>query len=338
MNETAVIETADEAARGNERTSGCACPRAPEYIALARLALSGLADIVAAARGDGRRPQARADRGRLELGPARVRRRAAASSRSRTSSPATRSPSRSSTTGRASTRTGRRRSRARSSREGGLGIAIIRTIADEFELELAARRARLAPSLREAAAPAGLIVVNSDNDAAEAPRRLRTARRSRTGVTRTAPRGAAGRRRRRHRARRPDRAPRRDVGGERDERRGPGGRGGARTARSSRRRADGAAYRLRLVAHDPAAYERFYNVVANPTLWFLQHYLWGLGSAPDSARSSTRRGARATSRQRGVRRGDARGARPRARRGGSLPRLPPLSRAAARAGGAARRS
>jgi trehalose 6-phosphate synthase len=45
--------------------------------------------------------------------------------------------------------------------------------------------------------------------------------------------------------------------------------------------ADGAGYRLRLVAHDPAAYDRFYNVLANPTLWFLQHYLWGLGSAPD---------------------------------------------------------
>src|SRR5947209_12596399 len=45
--------------------------------------------------------------------------------------------------------------------------------------------------------------------------------------------------------------------------------------------ADGATYRLRLVTHDPAAYHRFYNVVANPTLWFLQHYLWGLGSAPN---------------------------------------------------------
>jgi trehalose 6-phosphate synthase len=44
---------------------------------------------------------------------------------------------------------------------------------------------------------------------------------------------------------------------------------------------DGASYRLRLVAHDPAAYDRYYNVLANPTLWFLQHYLWGLGSAPD---------------------------------------------------------
>jgi trehalose 6-phosphate synthase len=45
--------------------------------------------------------------------------------------------------------------------------------------------------------------------------------------------------------------------------------------------ADGSPYRLRLVAHDPAAYDRFYNELANPTLWFLQHYLWGLGSAPD---------------------------------------------------------
>jgi trehalose 6-phosphate synthase len=44
--------------------------------------------------------------------------------------------------------------------------------------------------------------------------------------------------------------------------------------------ADGATYRLRLVTHDRETYHRFYNVVANPTLWFLQHYLWGLGSAP----------------------------------------------------------
>ena len=44
---------------------------------------------------------------------------------------------------------------------------------------------------------------------------------------------------------------------------------------------DGAEYRLRLVAHDQEAYDRYYNVLANPTLWFLQHYLWGLGSAPD---------------------------------------------------------
>jgi trehalose 6-phosphate synthase len=45
--------------------------------------------------------------------------------------------------------------------------------------------------------------------------------------------------------------------------------------------AEGASYRLRLVEHDPGAYQRFYNLLANPTIWFLQHYLWGLGSAPE---------------------------------------------------------
>jgi len=44
---------------------------------------------------------------------------------------------------------------------------------------------------------------------------------------------------------------------------------------------DGSPYRLRLVAHDPIAYDWFYNVVSNPTLWFLQHYMWGLPQAPD---------------------------------------------------------
>src|SRR5438309_7012917 len=43
---------------------------------------------------------------------------------------------------------------------------------------------------------------------------------------------------------------------------------------------DGSPYRLRFVAHDAAAYDWFYNVVANPTLWFLQHYLWDLAYEP----------------------------------------------------------
>ncbi len=43
----------------------------------------------------------------------------------------------------------------------------------------------------------------------------------------------------------------------------------------------GTPYRLRLVAHDPTAYDWYYNVIANPMLWFIQHYLWGLASAPD---------------------------------------------------------
>src|SRR5438876_790604 len=43
---------------------------------------------------------------------------------------------------------------------------------------------------------------------------------------------------------------------------------------------DGSAFRLRLVAHDEVAYDWFYNVVANPMLWFLQHYLWELPHTP----------------------------------------------------------
>src|SRR5215210_1561330 len=44
---------------------------------------------------------------------------------------------------------------------------------------------------------------------------------------------------------------------------------------------DGSPYRLRLVAHDEHAYDWFYNVVSNPMLWFLQHYMWSLTRAPD---------------------------------------------------------
>jgi trehalose 6-phosphate synthase len=44
---------------------------------------------------------------------------------------------------------------------------------------------------------------------------------------------------------------------------------------------DGSSYRMRLVAHDPIAYDWYYNVVANPTLWFLQHSMWDLTQSPD---------------------------------------------------------
>ena len=44
---------------------------------------------------------------------------------------------------------------------------------------------------------------------------------------------------------------------------------------------DGSEYHVRLVVSDPEAYDRFYNVVANPMLWFIQHYLWDLSNAPD---------------------------------------------------------
>src|SRR3954468_11836345 len=57
-----------------------------------------------------------------------------------------------------------------------------------------------------------------------------------------------------------------------------GENGGGAFAETSR---EGSPYRLRLVAHDPSAFDWYYNVVANPTLWFLQHYMWGLPYAPD---------------------------------------------------------
>ena len=44
---------------------------------------------------------------------------------------------------------------------------------------------------------------------------------------------------------------------------------------------EGASFRLRLVAHDPQAYDWFYNVVSNPILWFVQHYLWDLKESPN---------------------------------------------------------
>ena len=44
--------------------------------------------------------------------------------------------------------------------------------------------------------------------------------------------------------------------------------------------AGGSAFRLRLVAHDESAYDWYYNVVSNPMLWFLQHYLWELAYTP----------------------------------------------------------
>jgi trehalose 6-phosphate synthase len=50
---------------------------------------------------------------------------------------------------------------------------------------------------------------------------------------------------------------------------------------------DGAEFRVKLVASDPDAYDRFYNIMANPMLWFIQHYLWDLSNAPDIRRNET---------------------------------------------------
>jgi trehalose 6-phosphate synthase len=44
---------------------------------------------------------------------------------------------------------------------------------------------------------------------------------------------------------------------------------------------DGVEYCLRLVESEHEAYDAFYNVIANPMIWFIQHYLWDLSNAPD---------------------------------------------------------
>jgi trehalose 6-phosphate synthase len=50
---------------------------------------------------------------------------------------------------------------------------------------------------------------------------------------------------------------------------------------------DGDQYSIKFVASDPDAYDRFYNIIANPMLWFIQHYLWDLSNAPDIRRNET---------------------------------------------------
>jgi trehalose 6-phosphate synthase len=47
----------------------------------------------------------------------------------------------------------------------------------------------------------------------------------------------------------------------------------------------GGSYHVRLVASEATAYDQFYNVFANPMLWFIQHYLWDLSNAPDIRRN-----------------------------------------------------
>jgi len=43
----------------------------------------------------------------------------------------------------------------------------------------------------------------------------------------------------------------------------------------------GGEYEVRLVVSEPEVYDAFYNIFANPMLWFIQHYLWDLSNAPD---------------------------------------------------------
>jgi len=50
---------------------------------------------------------------------------------------------------------------------------------------------------------------------------------------------------------------------------------------------DGVTYDVLLVESDSEAYDRFYNIIANPILWFIQHYLWDLSNAPDIRHNET---------------------------------------------------
>ena len=40
-------------------------------------------------------------------------------------------------------------------------------------------------------------------------------------------------------------------------------------------------FRLRFVVPTQEAYHRYYNIISNPLLWFLQHYLWDTPRSPD---------------------------------------------------------
>src|ERR1700712_2487518 len=51
-----------------------------------------------------------------------------------------------------------------------------------------------------------------------------------------------------------------------------------------RRMPGGNEFKVKLVTSDADAYDRFYNIFANPMLWFIQHYLWDLSNAPDVRR------------------------------------------------------
>ncbi|MCC6314973.1 MAG: trehalose-6-phosphate synthase, partial [Thermomicrobiales bacterium] len=45
-------------------------------------------------------------------------------------------------------------------------------------------------------------------------------------------------------------------------------------------------FRLRFVAPDEERYHKYYNVISNPLLWFLQHYLWDTPRSPDITRET----------------------------------------------------
>ena len=68
--------------------------------------------------------------------------------------------------------------------------------------------------------------------------------------------------------------------GERVARRGSGGLVTALGGLVDDTIRDGSSYRMRFVVHEADAYDRYYNVISNPVLWFVQHYLWDLSVMP----------------------------------------------------------
>ena len=46
----------------------------------------------------------------------------------------------------------------------------------------------------------------------------------------------------------------------------------------------GPGVRIRMVELDPDAQQKFYAVISNPLLWYIQHYLWDLGNTPSLTR------------------------------------------------------
>ena len=97
--------------------------------------------------------------------------------------------------------------------------------------------------------------------------------------------GQARHRRARDRADRPRLAPRRGLDRLGDDRRATSrSRASTAAGRSRSRRPTAATFRVRFVESDAEAYDRFYNIIANPMLWFIQHYLWDLSNAPDIRR------------------------------------------------------
>ncbi|MBC7644679.1 MAG: trehalose-6-phosphate synthase, partial [Thermoleophilia bacterium] len=49
---------------------------------------------------------------------------------------------------------------------------------------------------------------------------------------------------------------------------------------------DGHPYRLRFVGQPDDAYDAYYNAIANPLLWFVQHRLWAFGDQPTITRGT----------------------------------------------------